>query len=210
MLFKCQTKKKTETVKDVEERSNLNQIAIDAIIEDGLSFGIFRRKGMSKLLNRIKPGYKGPHRHTAKRVIKKRFYNTRVCFKDKFKNIAKIALTSDMWKSNTKNHHLTLTGHCFNKKFELKSSVLGFKSVSGRHTASNIRNYIDHELKNLEIKDKIAGITTDNASDIKKAVIGINVTCGCLCHILNLTVQNGLCLWTNLKLVTNDFYCWSA
>ena len=77
------------------EKNSLNDVAIGAIITDCLPFGIFRRPGMTKLLNRLKPGYKGPHRHTSKRVIKKKFVDTRLKFREKLAKISKIALTSD-------------------------------------------------------------------------------------------------------------------
>ena len=88
----------------------------------------------------------------------------------------------------------------FNKRFQLKSCILGFKQIVGQHNSLNIRNYIDHEIKTYNLQNKISGITTDNAPDIKGAVKeGLGVSNGCLCHIFNLTAQNGLCLWSKLK-----------
>ena len=138
-------------------------------------------------------------------MIKKKFIETRVHFKSKLINvISKIALTSDLWKAIAKYHHLALTGHFFNRKFQLRSALLGFKQIVGQHKSQNIRHYIEHELEVLGIKDKIVGITTDNAADMKAAVkkdLGLSISC--LCHILNLTAQNGLCLWSKVKLDIN-------
>ncbi len=200
VLYKCQHYKTKETPSQLAEKNSLNDVAIGAIITDCLPFGIFRRPGMSKLLHRLKPGDKVPHRHTSKRVIKKKFIEARSQFREKLSKISKISLTSDLWKAIAQHHHIALTGHFFNKRFEIKSCILGFKQIVGQHNSQNIRNYIDHELNTLNLQNKIAGITTDNASDIKGAVKnGLGVSNGCLCHIVNLTVQNGLYLWSKLK-----------
>jgi len=68
-----------------------------------------------------------------------------------------------------------------------------------RHIEANLRSVIEFELENFEIdKSKIASITTDNARDIKKASKdgGFGKSLGCISHILNLIVQNGLALWS--------------
>ncbi len=156
---------------------------------------------MAKFLNFIKPGYKGPHRKTIRRHVGVRYNDFKIQLKTKLKKVVKIALTTDLWKSNGSKDHLTITGHFFNKSFEYQSTILGFQVVQGQHTSENLRASIKKSLDNLSIEtNQIASITTDNASDIKNATShGFGLRNGCLCHILNLVVQNGLRLWTNTK-----------
>ena len=80
---------------------------------DGLTFGHFRRKGMAKLMNYLRKGFKGPHRKTAKNGIVRRYFIYKQKLIKHLKLINKIALTTDGWKSNSNNHHLCLTGHFF-------------------------------------------------------------------------------------------------
>ena len=56
-------------------------------------------------------------------------------------------------------------------------------------------------MESLKIKEKIAGITIDNAAVMKKATnTDFGIRCSCLAHILNLIVQNGLSLWKKVNL----------
>ena len=100
-------------------------------------------------------------------MIKKKFIETRVHFKSKLINvISKIALTSDLWKAIAKYHHLALTGHFFNRKFQLRSALLGFKQIVGQHKSQNIRHYISeysfYNIKTQNFRGKIFGINKLN------------------------------------------------
>ena len=186
---------------DPNVKRNLHKAAINAIISDGLSFGIFRKPGMKKFISVIKPGYFGPHRKTVRRLLSINYFKNRNRLKNHLSKITKIALTSDCWRSNAATDFICLTGHFFNHLFEYKSIVFGFRNVIGQHTSANLKAYIEYELKSLDISPiKISSITTDNAQDIKNATsVGFGIRIGCLCHILNLVVQNGLELWTTKK-----------
>ena len=65
----------------------------------------------------------------------------------------------------------------FNRFFQYKSIVFGFRHVVGQHTAVNLKAYIDFKLKALNVSSaKISSITTDNAQDIKNALYSKNWT----------------------------------
>ena len=72
-----------------------------------------------------------------------------------------LALTCDLWKSNSHNHHICITAHFFNQFYEYMSAVIGFRKVEGQHSSKNLENYISFELKQLDIeKSKIVATTT--------------------------------------------------
>ena len=75
LLFKSQNCSNAKYEITATEKSKFHDAAIEAVIKDGLSFGIFRKPGMAKFLNRIKPGYKGPHRKTVRRLVGSKFNN---------------------------------------------------------------------------------------------------------------------------------------
>ena len=61
-----------------------------------------------------------------RRLVGAKFNNYKHKLKDKLQKVAKLALTTDLWKSNSSNDHIAITGHYFNKKFEYQSTILGF------------------------------------------------------------------------------------
>ena len=202
LFFKSQTGlSSTKFEINPQETKKFHEAAINAIIQDGLPFGIFRKPGVANFLNTLKPGYKAPHRKTARRLIGGKYKNYKKVLQEKLKKVTKIALTTDLWKSNSSFDHLTVTGHFFNKKFEYHSTILGFERLKGQHSSINLNSAIKRSLNSLNFDfTKISSITSDNSNDIKNATSkDFGLRNGCLCHILNLVVQNGLKLWTDNK-----------
>ncbi len=200
MLFESQKNSITHQKFTPQEKKLFHAACTKAIIVDGLPFGHLRKKGMSEMLNCFKPGYVAPHPSTTVRHLKTSYYKQRAEFRIVLQSIVKLALTCDLWKSNSLNHHICITAHFFNRNYEYMSAVLGFRHVTGQHTSKNLEHYIDFELKQLDIEhSKIVATTTDNAADIKKAASNFGTRIACLCHLNNLIVQNGLQLWSNKK-----------
>lgn len=75
--------------------------------------------------------------------------------------------------------------------------VLGFRHLVGTHRADKIKKYILYELDQLQIKDKVCAIVSDNGADIVKAINDImpGKRFSCAAHDLNRVVKNGLGLW---------------
>ncbi len=200
VLFESQKKAFKQQKFSAQEKKLLHAACTKAIIVDGLPFGLMRKKGMGEMLNCFKPGYVGPHPSTTVRHLKSAYYSQRAEFRTMLQSILNLALTCDLWKSNSLNHHICITAHFFNQNYEYVSAVLGFRHVTGQHTSKNLENYINFELKQLDIdQSKIVATTTDNAADIKKAAANFGTRIACLCHLNNLIVQNGLQLWSNKK-----------
>lgn len=120
--------------------------------------------------------------------------------------IPHIALTTDLWKNKKQEYFLTLTGHFLTDQNEYESIILSFRKFNKLHNADNISQFIIKELDELNIQDKIVSITSDNEAAVKKAINLIgeknkNIEwISCMCHNLNLTVKNGLKLWSKEKM----------
>ncbi|CAF1290950.1 unnamed protein product [Didymodactylos carnosus] len=185
----------------VERKKELDEAAIECIIDDSRSFGDFRRSGMQLFLSVATPGYKGPHRKTVSKNLEKLYYEHRDRLRRIFSTVNDIALTSDIWKNSRRTYFICLTAHYYNSSFQYISLVIGFRRLQGRKISTRLYEYIRYELEQLRIRSKIRSITTDNGSDIKAATsnteFGIRISC--LAHNLNLTVSNGLGLWKKLK-----------
>ena len=191
---------KTPTISP-SDKKRFHHFAIQAILRDNLPFGAFKKKGMAKFVDELRPGYVGPDRKTVRWHLTRFYYAMKSALRKYFQQILKIALTADLWKALTLYHYITVTAHWFDIDFFYHSTVLGFRVVHERHVAKNLGHIIKLELQDFEIPiSKISSITTDNGADIKKSAKSeFKESWSCLLHILNLIVQNGLALWSNKR-----------
>jgi hypothetical protein len=77
----------------------------------------------------------------------------------------KISLAVDVWSSPNHYAFLGAIAYMITPEWELKSFVLGFEPLSGRHTGNNLATIILKLLEYYNIKDRLLAITTDNASN---------------------------------------------
>ena len=57
-----------------------------------------------------------------------------------------VAVTSDLWTSNTMQSYITLTGHFVDDRWNLNSLVFGTRLVTERHTGVNIAREVDQRV----------------------------------------------------------------
>jgi hypothetical protein len=103
-----------------------------------------------------------------------------------------------VWKSPTRDHYICLTAHVFNDELKPVSLLLSFRRLTGRKLSKNLHQYIAYELNRFRLKDSShAGITTDNASDIKAATQfgDFGPRFPCIGHTINLIINHALCIW---------------
>ena len=56
-----------------KERDELNEQAINAVVNDSCTFNIFQKHGMRAFIQILKPGYKPPNRKTIATLLKKKY-----------------------------------------------------------------------------------------------------------------------------------------
>ena len=100
-------------------KKKLNEFAIQAVVIDNLPFGVFRKEGMKKFINACHPGYVGPLRKTVRCHLTQLYFNVKDLFIKFLRTLSKVAFTSDLWKSATNHHYITLTLHFQSDKAEL-------------------------------------------------------------------------------------------
>lgn len=202
VLFPSQLNSKSNSEEPIispERIRQLHDAAVNCIIRDGHSFGLFRQPGMSQFLTTAVPGYRGPHRKTVKRNVSRLYALHTQKLRSFLSKINFIALTTDVWRSSKRIYFISLTGHVFTNAYESVPIVLGCRRIIGRHLSTTIERYLTFELARLKLTpDKIVSITTDNGADVKKATSSFKFgnRVSCMAHNLNLVVKHGLCLWT--------------
>ncbi|CAM4952705.1 unnamed protein product [Rotaria socialis] len=103
-----------------------------------------------------------------------------------------------VWKGPTRDHYICLTAHVFNNEMKPISLLLSFRRLTNRKLSKNLNEFIAYELNRFGLNDcSHAGITTDNASDIKAATESgaFGPRFPCIGHTLNLIINHALCIW---------------
>ena len=75
----------------------------------------------------------------------------------------------------------------------MKSYCLATREVTDGHTAETISLELSDVIAEWELDDKVFGMTTDNAKNVKNAVDNLGYThFGCIGHTLQLSISRGL------------------
>ncbi|CAF2776273.1 unnamed protein product [Rotaria sp. Silwood2] len=196
ILPHTQKNNKCKIVKNV--RNKLHQLAVEAVIRDGLPFNVFKKPGLSKLLEEAMPGYRPPHRNHITRHIKRLERHHRSQLFEQLKSVDNISIITDFWCNRSNRCFIVITGHYYKPDHELKSQVLDFSSFDQRHTSSQIGKLITCKLRKLNILHKISRIVCDGAPNLTNAIDKMNISAKriwCIAHRLHLVLTNGLALW---------------
>lgn len=180
-----------------EEKKQFDEAAIEAIVQDGLPFNHFHKRGMKKFLSIIKTGYKGPHRKTVRKRLGILYQQRREMIKNMLSSVSYVSLTTDVWKSSNNEYFICLTCHYVTSSYQNDSFILSFRRFDSKHTGQKFRSFINGELKKMNLELKVHSITTDGGADIKLATSGgdFGVRISCAAHNINLIVKNALCLF---------------
>jgi hypothetical protein len=141
--------------------------------------------------------------------------------RDTLKNVlsaaSSVALTSDIWSSNAKEHYISVVAHYMNVDWELQKKVIGLRLIEVKHSSENIVERVVAVVEEFCLIDKIFNVTIDSASSNAKAMETLTpmfvgylgsdsasepddpnkhkyslVHQRCACHIINLIVKSGL------------------
>ena len=124
----------------------LNEQHLEAIIEDGRTFGDFRKSGMVKFLELACPGWIPQCRQTVAKSLKAKYLKLRERKKSVFEKIESISITTDMYMNKSGAHFLCITAHFFDRDFELHSLIISFRRIIGSHTSRKIKAFMKKEL----------------------------------------------------------------
>ena len=114
-----------------------------------------------------------------------------------------LSVTSDIWTNCKDDPFACVTSHYIDTNWKLHKKVLGFRLICHPHDRPNIYEYVISVFKEYDIVNKIFSITFYNALN-NTSVIDLFVKTirtgpqkevfhvRCVCHIINLIVQDGL------------------
>ncbi|CAB4419542.1 unnamed protein product [Rhizophagus irregularis] len=175
---------------------------------DQQPFTIVENQSFKKFIASIQPKYKIPSRHTIKDIIMKKFENAQIQIKNYLQlSTSKISLTMDMWTTISSLGILAVTIHFIKDDWQFDHFVLDVLYIPSPHTALAIKDSIIKIVSELNIADRLIGITSDNEAKMLAATQLIKEDLNlsefrhyrCAAHILNLAVEAAL----NTSIVPN-------
>lgn len=119
-----------------------------------------------------------------------------------------ISITVDLWSNKQMRSFMVITGHYFSKNsFDLQSTVFNFSTFDTRHTAVEISRTLQAKLKELNILQKVARVTSDGGRNIVGAIrdLSLNIErVWCVAHRLHLSITNAFGFWIVKKVASEN------
>src|SRR3989337_1361762 len=174
---------------------------INWIIVDQQPFTVVENQQFQKFVFSIQPRYKLPSRHFVKEMIIQKFTNARMQINNYLKlSKSKVSLTMDMWTSISALGILAATIYYINDDWILEHFVLDVIYLPSPHNALAIKTAVIEIVNNLDISNRLMGITSDNEAKMIAATrqIGLELNLQefqhyrCAVHVLNLAVEAAL------------------
>ncbi|XP_044508352.1 zinc finger BED domain-containing protein RICESLEEPER 2-like [Mangifera indica] len=125
-----------------------------------------------------------------------------------FKELRKISVTTDLWKSDAQNiEYMVITAHWVDQEWTLNKRIINFVHVPPPRNGETIAQALYNCFEDWGIQNKVFTITVDNASMNDKCIKSLKkdfkmdrslVSGGnlfhirCTAHIINLLVQDGI------------------
>lgn len=185
-----QTQTRLTVPKKITQKSGDNAL-INMIVKDYQPFQIVENDGFKQYTKALNADYELPTRKKLVLMIDEKYKFESESLKKELENVCYLALTSDIWSSDSNKSFVSVTAH-FIEQTRLKSVVISTSEIKENHTAENIAIAIQEVMDQWKISSKVVAIVTDNAAAMKKAVSEClnKQNHFCVAHTLNLAVKD--------------------
>ena len=179
--------------KDSPKRLNLNRNVLIHIVQDIRPIATVEQPGFRGLIHALDPKYVLPTRKSVVKMMTEKFDSVVAKMQSELEQVYYCALTTDMWSSLNYDSFNGITVHYWHgETLTLKSRVLDCSQFKARHTSEELAKDIMKYLKKFNIELKLAGILSDHAKNIVKALKDLLQLpwMGCLAHGFNLIFED--------------------
>lgn len=176
------------------KKKDIDVSLVKMITTDYQPLSVVENSGFLEYTEKLNPLYEVPSRKALTSKLLPELYDevkTKVTgMLDKVDNVA---ITTDMWSSESNESYLTVTCH-FIYDDELHASVLATKEIYEAHTGRNIATAIQSVFDEWKIDEKIVTVVSDNGANMKNAVNEHlhKYHHPCVAHTLNLSVNEAI------------------
>lgn len=174
----------------------IDQQLVKMIVKEYHPFSVVEDKEFRNLIQMLNPNYIIPSRKTVTQSLLPQMYEMTIeKVKNQLINVSAVCMTTDGWTSLNNESFVAVTVHFIDPSNEtqLSSVLLGCTNFRERHTAENLAIFLRNIVDEWNLNNKIAGVISDNASNIKSALQKCNWRyLSCFAHSINLVVQTSL------------------
>jgi len=177
---------------------------VEYIIRDELPFSTVESSAFRKMCEYLNPETKHMCRRTFKNLAMRRFEFERSKIINFFETTNKrVAMTSDCWTSPNEFAYACTTVHYIDDRWRLNKRILSFLPLDYPHTTRAIFDHVSDIIATHKFKKRVTTMSFDNATNntaavemfkayLEPPVKGECFHIRCVCHSLNLIVQDGL------------------
>lgn len=153
----------------------------------------------------LNPATKKISRSTVTRDIRKLVLEEKLKLSTIFLNLnSKVSICSDIWGDHWQmNSYMGITCIWIDDSWTMQKRLIAYREFNQSHSAQNICHKIHSILSEFNLVDKIFSVSFDNASSNTASIEDLIEICGpsiggkffhvrCICHVINLCVQDGL------------------
>ncbi|CAG8434442.1 5241_t:CDS:2 [Scutellospora calospora] len=169
------------------------------IITDSQPFTVLENPAFRKFITGLDPKFQIPCIKYIKKLMHLAYNHSYKLIMEKVKNDSiSISLTCDLWTSKNRQGYLGITCSYIDNEFRFHEITLSIEHIRYPHTAENISDSILPLLDELELRNKVFTITTDNGKNMQKAVKRLKQSAEkitwqpCAAHTLQLVIGKGL------------------
>jgi hypothetical protein len=184
---------------DNNKQLKLQQLLMEWIIFNNQSLNILKSDSFKTFINSLDPAFSIPDVKFLKQLIHKSYNHTLpLIIKHIEENALSVSLTTDMWTGRNRLGFLGVTCSYIDENFKIHEQVLAVDYIRYPHTANHISDTLLTILDEWGIRDLTHIITTDNGSNIKKAIKDMELIAPnifwqpCSAHTLQLVIGKGL------------------
>jgi len=181
---------------DSKDAKRLNKAGAEFICLDQAPIYTVEKSGFRNLVQQLDKRYNMPGRnYFMNNEIPKLYTETRNLIQAQLTSQPFFACTTDIWTSRAVDAYMAVTIQYITESWETQSWCLGCSALHSDHTSESLHEALEEmvsEKWGLDLS-KMAGITTDNASNNKKAFQSYTWI-PCFGHNLHLAVGKALAL----------------
>ena len=139
------------------------------IAGDLLSLSTVESHHFKKFVSTLDPRFQIPSRkQLSTKLIDNKYQMIHDLLKTELQLAKYVSLTTDIWSNRTMKGYFGVTAH-YISNWEMKSHMIACKRFIGRHTGDNIRHEFEEIISAFNLSNRIAYVTSDNASNMVKA-----------------------------------------
>ncbi|KAF7133375.1 hypothetical protein RHSIM_Rhsim09G0159100 [Rhododendron simsii] len=153
--------------------------------------------------NCLNPSFVKVSRNSIRSDTKKAHSEVKKDLISELATVGAIGFTSDMWSGINNRGYICVTAHYIDSSWTLPKKIIAFRLVEFPHDAEQIFESIMSVFRDFEVLDKVYSITFDNHSantatlplfirNLTTPYFGELLHLRCVCHVMNLVVQDGL------------------